>query len=329
MLDARRMIRAGELSGAARTVVSPVEPGVETAALAGLMVDPLNRVYRYRVAYWLLQIVRGTRITPNQVTVFHGVLGLAAAGFVAQGSDRGLVVAFLLSEARMVLDCLDGVLARAKRMTSPRGRALDATTDAVSYVALCAGIWMHAHLRAPGAPVGTTLVLAMLACGLMSWVHDFYRRKFASALKSGTDGVYDELRDKLARIRAGDASFAARFAFLFDWLQVVVLASATRREIEARLFGSPAGPAASEKMPSEVHYILKNAHSRTLRVVVRTVGLMAGENAIAIYTFSLLAGSAVNAPSLVLLYCVLATSAGVLATSVFMHGSRRAVESET
>ena len=36
-----------------------------------------------------------------------------------------LVLAFFLCEVRMILDCFDGVLARARGTSSPFGRALD------------------------------------------------------------------------------------------------------------------------------------------------------------------------------------------------------------
>jgi hypothetical protein len=309
------------------------EPNAETAALAEVMVDPLNRFYRYRVCYWILPLVQNTRITPNQVTYFHTLVGFVAAWFVARGTDRGLLVGFVLSEIRMILDCFDGVLARAKKISSPYGRTIDELGDASAYLAMCAAIYIHVHAREPELPAGLMLFGMMATGGVMAWVHDFYKRKFSSALKSGSDGIFDELLAKYVKIREGGAGFVTRFGFAFDWAQVVILASGTRREVEARLEQAVAGgdpnalPLAASGV--EVPYILKNAHSKGLRVVLRAISLMCGDNAIAILNIGMLLGAVAKAQTLVIVYGCFTMGMGILLCNVFLHGSRRALEGST
>src|SRR6188472_389351 len=76
--------------------------------------DPPNRFYRYPAARGLLPILgRISWLTPNHVTYVHIIAGLAASALVAFTEGRSwLLLAFVLCEARMILDCFDGVLAR-------------------------------------------------------------------------------------------------------------------------------------------------------------------------------------------------------------------------
>lgn len=83
-----------------------------------------------RVGAPMVLALRGTRITPNQVTMF-AVLVCAAAGalWVSWLSWLGLVIGALVFELSFVLDCVDGMLARARKVASPLGHLLDFLMD--------------------------------------------------------------------------------------------------------------------------------------------------------------------------------------------------------
>ena len=74
--------------------------------------------------------LRGTRITPNQVTFLSAVLA-AGAGAILAGllGWMWLVVAALVFEFSFVLDCADGQLARLRKTASPLGHLLDFLMD--------------------------------------------------------------------------------------------------------------------------------------------------------------------------------------------------------
>ncbi len=300
------------------------------APLLEVMDDPLNRFFRYPAAKALLPLFKNSSVTPNQVTYFHTMVGIAAATFVAQGSRSGLVIAFVLSEIRFVIDCFDGVLARAKKINSPYGRTLDALGDAVSYIALCIGVYIHIQNKVP-AHHGVLVMCTMMAVGgLMAWVHDFYKRKFATALKSGADAVYDDLLAKHRRLADSSAGFVTKFGFGFDWMQVVLLQPATRRDFKAHL------EASSETPPdigvAEVKYIVKNAHARNLRAAFRAISLMSGDNVMAILNIGLLVAALASADNTgrglitmemsVIVYGVFTLGLGIFASNLFLHGGR-------
>lgn len=74
--------------------------------------------------------LRGTRITPNQVTFLSAVLA-AGAGAILAGllGWMWLIVAAAVFEFSFVLDCADGQLARLRKTASPLGHLLDFLMD--------------------------------------------------------------------------------------------------------------------------------------------------------------------------------------------------------
>ena len=79
------------------------------------------------VVVWAL---RGTRVTPNQVT-FLSALVAAGAGlmFALLPGHLWLVAAAVVFELSFVLDCADGQLARVRGTASPLGHLLDFLMD--------------------------------------------------------------------------------------------------------------------------------------------------------------------------------------------------------
>ncbi len=108
-------------------------------------------------------IARKRWLTPDQVTVVALVLGLAVGVAFAFGNRTALVAGALLFYLAFLFDCIDGKLARALGVTSPRGEALDHLADGArrASATLGLGIW----LWRTGAPsdVLWLLVYAVLA----------------------------------------------------------------------------------------------------------------------------------------------------------------------
>jgi hypothetical protein len=80
------------------------------------------------------------RIPANTVTVLSALVGVAAAISFAFGTYPALVFGALLLQVSLVLDCVDGEIARATRTRSPFGAWLDAATDRLKEYAALAGL---------------------------------------------------------------------------------------------------------------------------------------------------------------------------------------------
>ncbi len=78
----------------------------------------------------LVWMIKGTPITPNQVT-FLATLVAAGSAAILVGwlSWVGLVVAAVVFELSFILDCVDGMLARLRKIASPLGHLLDFLMD--------------------------------------------------------------------------------------------------------------------------------------------------------------------------------------------------------
>jgi phosphatidylglycerophosphate synthase len=246
----------------------------ERQALAVYLDDPLNRWYRYPAARALYKVAGRLPLRPDHVTYIHTTIGVLGAALVAYGSRAALASAFVLLEIRMVLDCYDGVLAREKKLSSPRGRTLDELGDAVAFIALCAGMTVHLYrLRPFTSTLGMVLFGALLlATGAMSGhAYDFYKRRLGSALKEGRDAIAEELEQKLAIVRRGGAPWITRFGIWFDRWQV--------RLYEPRYAGGDA-----------VGAVVGRAHSPGLRFLVHLIGILSWDNALALLHVGLLFG---------------------------------------
>lgn len=73
--------------------------------------------------------VAKTRITPNQITVFRGILNIASLVLFALGDYKSLIFAFFIFQIFEILDHVDGDLARLKNMTSKKGLFLESIID--------------------------------------------------------------------------------------------------------------------------------------------------------------------------------------------------------
>jgi phosphatidylglycerophosphate synthase len=84
------------------------------------------------VAAVLVDLVKDTRITPNQITLAAVVVAVASAVLLLLlPGYQGLVIAILVYEASYVLDCADGMLARWRGIQSIPGHLLDFLMDEI------------------------------------------------------------------------------------------------------------------------------------------------------------------------------------------------------
>ena len=80
------------------------------------------------------------RMSPNLVTLISFIVGVAAALSFAQGARWALILGAFLLQLSLILDCVDGEVARATRRFSVIGAWLDASTDRVKEYAVYAGL---------------------------------------------------------------------------------------------------------------------------------------------------------------------------------------------
>jgi hypothetical protein len=78
--------------------------------------------------------------TPNQVTIASFAIGLYAAFLFSQGDTWSLIAGAILLQVSIIVDCVDGEIARYTRKFSELGAWLDAITDRVKEYAVFLGL---------------------------------------------------------------------------------------------------------------------------------------------------------------------------------------------
>ncbi len=163
--------------------------------------DPFNTFYRYPVALAITRLLMPTRVTPNQVSMVQPLFAAGAGYLLTFDSFQAHLAAVALFEIRSILDCVDGSLARAKKLSSPNGHAIDAMADWLGVVLLYAGIF-HFVYHHPALGVSPMMGLAVVAValiqgGLRSMAADYFKSKYLGIYERARDEVPEILREKL------------------------------------------------------------------------------------------------------------------------------------
>ncbi len=102
----------------------------------GLIDAYLNR----KLSRPLTRLLVRTPLTPNQITFLSFLIGLIGAALFFPGGYLQPVLGALLLQLSVVVDCIDGEVARVKFMESPMGDWLDIVCDTVVHMAIFLGI---------------------------------------------------------------------------------------------------------------------------------------------------------------------------------------------
>jgi phosphatidylglycerophosphate synthase len=76
-----------------------------------------------------LIVINRTNLTPNEITIGAFVLVPVAAYFFSTGTVTGLLLGALFFEINYLFDCVDGTVARVKKLGTPLGAFLDPILD--------------------------------------------------------------------------------------------------------------------------------------------------------------------------------------------------------
>ena len=173
--------------------------------------DLVFNVYLMRpIAAQLVALLAPTGVTPNQVTLINLFLFIVAGGLlVALPTWQGGIIAIAVLEASYCLDCVDGMLARHKKIASKEGHLFDFFTDELKALLLAAllgvRLWRTGGLAIDGRvwPVGSPYFLLAGIAGavvLASAVSltNFVRRPELSGRETTVEAHYETNVEKKA-----------------------------------------------------------------------------------------------------------------------------------
>ncbi|HVH47656.1 MAG TPA: CDP-alcohol phosphatidyltransferase family protein [Labilithrix sp.] len=166
--------------------------------------DLVFNVYVMRpIAAFVVGLFAKTPITPNQVTLLNlFIFVLATILLVAMPDYRGGLLAIFVLELSYCLDCVDGMLARFKKIASKEGHLFDFFTDEIKAVLLASALpirfWRSGALGFDGKewPAGTsTFLFAGIAGAIVlasgTSLTNFLRRPEVSGRESTVEAHYE------------------------------------------------------------------------------------------------------------------------------------------
>ena len=159
------------------------------------LVEPVNRYIQDPIAKQIVGFLKNTAVTPNQVTYFSVLVGFASGYAFSFASPAFLVLGGILLEATLVLDCVDGQLARAKGMASDWGRLIDGIAGYFAYLAVVIGL-------IKGFPeYGQTLKIIAGLIILRAISYDYCKQSLGTLLLHGYDGMEREIQSTRQKIQ--------------------------------------------------------------------------------------------------------------------------------
>ncbi|NDF16001.1 CDP-alcohol phosphatidyltransferase family protein [bacterium] len=198
------------------------------------LLDPVNRLYRHRLAKRIAHLLRTTPVTANHVTLVHTLVGILASVMIYRAH---YLVAALCFELRTVLDATDGILARLKNQATAFGRTLDTIGDGITFnsVMLAGALRMIQDFPAYRPSIILILVFffAMTAAQCGS-VYQLMKRKLGSIIMEQIDSVEREWREQGERLRSDSRAWIARFGFWLDSLTIRFVSEEWFEKIDRR-----------------------------------------------------------------------------------------------
>jgi phosphatidylglycerophosphate synthase len=146
-----------------------------------------------------VEALKGTWVTPNQVTYVSVFVGLVSAYTFSLGTLQAFFFAGILLEVVLILDCVDGQLARAKKCSSDWGRLLDGIAGYIVYLAVLAGIMISLDKE------HMTLALFGLITILRAIAYDYCKLTMVTMIQKGSDGNFQEILDTYSKISDNDS----------------------------------------------------------------------------------------------------------------------------
>lgn len=142
---------------------TPAERKAAAKMLLRILVKPTEdspvSQYIYRpLSKPMTLLLLHTPVTPNQVTIFVGILGLIGCVLTALPGQAMLVWGALLVFIAGVIDGCDGEIARLKLQSSPIGAWLDTIVDEITSVAYFIAIGIHTYNLHPESYVAGSIV---------------------------------------------------------------------------------------------------------------------------------------------------------------------------
>lgn len=195
-----------------------------------------GRAYgRHISPYFTWAFVR-TGVTPNQVTVVMVVCGVLAGVVLAFGGLWSAVLAAVLIQLYLILDCSDGEVARYTGRTSIAGVYLDRIGHYLSELGLLIGLGMRAegHWTVAGGYLTAGLAAAVGAALIKAETDNVFVSRFKA-------GLGEKLTDEALAPKSSGMSMARRAAAVLRFHRIILAVELSLLAVLAAIIDAAAG----------------------------------------------------------------------------------------
>ena len=158
------------------------------------LIEPVNRYFHNSIAAQIVNVLKNTWVTPDQVTYISIFIGLISAYIFSLGTPWSFFLAGIVLELVLILDCVDGQLARVKKCASDWGRLLDGIAGYIIYLAVLGGIMIGL------GKYYIALILFGAVTILRGIAYDYCKLTFITLIQKGYDGSDKEILDTYLKI---------------------------------------------------------------------------------------------------------------------------------
>ncbi len=167
-------------------------------SLKHMVFDETLTLYILRpIAFIFVKLLYPTSITPNQVSLMSIVVGMLSGYFFSRGDVTSYFIAGALYFFCLVLDCVDGMIARLKKNGTPVGRIVDGFADYIVGISVYVGLaigFTKGIVSIDFWPYHPTILLWIAAASHIfhAMIVDYYRVEFMSHGLGKVTSVWDE-----------------------------------------------------------------------------------------------------------------------------------------
>ena len=179
------------------------------------LIEPVNRYFHNPIAAQIVNVFKNTWVTPDQVTYTSIFIGLISAYIFSLGTPWSFFLAGIVLELVLILDCVDGQLARVKKCASDLGRLLDGIAGYIIYLAVLGGIMIGL------GKYYIALILFGAVTILRGIAYDYCKLTFITIIQKGYDGSDKEILDTYLKISKKN-SILLKLYFFFFFVQRII-----------------------------------------------------------------------------------------------------------
>jgi len=167
---------------------------------------------------WVVRMLYPTAITPNQITVLSFFIGLLSMGFYVSGRSDSLIWGAIFLYGKVLLDNIDGNLARVRGTSSRFGRFLDSLTDFLVTVMIYIGISFYLVRTTEDSGFWFLGLFGLLTCFIQSTFFVFYLVSYTSLVGSYDKNRVDESITEEDQSLAEENGWSLRLQKIFAWI---------------------------------------------------------------------------------------------------------------